>query len=203
MIKRDNIVWKEVEGSKGRYEISNYGDIHRRPFYTLKQGGGKFYYPEKWYPFEKHQVLKNGYQRFRIQGVKESYIHRLVATAFMPEKKEAGLEVNHKNGNKQDNRVENLEWCSHKKNCEHASKTGLINKDSQLRKEKCKIANQKARLSNIKPVVQISTDGIILAVFSSIKEAEKATGVKSCNISRVCRGEKYRKTAGGYCWSYK
>lgn len=76
---------------------------------------------------EYRKVLKpqnaRGYDRVRIQG-KLVYVHRMIAEAFIsnPDNKP---EVNHKNGNKRDNRASNLEWCTRAENIQHADKTGL------------------------------------------------------------------------------
>lgn len=64
-----------------------------------------------------------GYDRVRVQG-RLQYVHRLVAQAFIPNP-ENKPEVNHKNGNKRDNRASNLEWCTRAENIQHADRTGL------------------------------------------------------------------------------
>jgi len=67
----------------------------------------------------------NGYFRVHISKVKEKqYIHRLVASAYLPNK-ENKPQVNHKNGNKSDNRVENLEWVTRCENVQHSYDSGL------------------------------------------------------------------------------
>lgn len=69
----------------------------------------------------------NGYPTARVKIKQKTYnrgVHRLVAEAFLPNP-EGLSQINHKNGNKSDNRVENLEWCTAKENVHHADKIGL------------------------------------------------------------------------------
>ena len=111
-------------------------------------------------------------------------MHRLVGKAFIdnPLNKE---QINHKNGNKTDNRVQNLEWVTNQENMAHAYKfLGRTNKD--------------ASESRKRVVEQLSDDLSVISVFSSIQEAFDKTGIN--NISAVCRG--IRPNAGGYKWRY-
>lgn len=95
-----------------KYLITSKGDIYR----LIKHGKRVFELQAK----RKHN---NEYLRGVIDG-KDVYIHRLVAEAFIPNPHNY-KEINHIDGNKENNNAENLEWCSRKQNCIHAYKTGL------------------------------------------------------------------------------
>lgn len=105
-----NEIWKSIDGWGGRYEISNYGNV-RSLGVQMK--------PNTHY--------KNGYKSilFKMNGIqKRETIHSLVARYFLPNPLNH-KEVNHKDGNKNNNAVENLEWCTRQWNCVHAIKIGL------------------------------------------------------------------------------
>lgn len=89
-----------------KYEISNLGNVRNKITGTVRK-----------------QTNRNGYRKIRINN-KDVNIHKLVAEAFLDGYHE-GLEINHKDGNKANNRADNLEWVTKKENILHAYRTGL------------------------------------------------------------------------------
>lgn len=127
--------------------------------------------------------LRKGYLSCNLSSnnIKKTYnIHQLVAKIFIKNPKRKRL-VNHIDGNKLNNNIDNLEWVSPSENCLHAHKNNLVK--SYKRK-----------------VNQCDKFGNIIMTYDSIKNAEKHTGVNSKHISSVCLGK--RKTSGGYIWKF-
>lgn len=122
-------IWKTIQGYENKYEVSNLGrvkSLERIDRYNRK-------IEEKILAPRKHT---GGYLRVQLSR-KDFYIHRLVAETFIPNP-ENKTQVNHIDGNKHNNRVENLEWCTPLENNLHAVKTGLNKKDRNFM---IKIAN--------------------------------------------------------------
>jgi hypothetical protein len=111
---------------------------------------------------------------------KKCRVHRLVAYAFIPnDNPTEKTDVNHLNEIKDDNRVENLEWVTHKQNMNHGTR------------------NERATKTLSKKVKCVETG----EVFESTHEVERKTGLNQSNICQCCRGKNY-KTVGGYHWKY-
>lgn len=170
--------WRPVEGFEGLYEISSLG--------RLKS------YKES--PAGKILSIKNSkgdYLRIRLQGVgkkeKSISLHRLVAQTFLPNPK--GLDVvNHIDGNKQNNAVSNLEWCTQKYNVRESIKAH----PEQLEPMK------KYNASRTIPVAQYTKSGEFIRLFNSAEEAANELGICERNIRQVASGTAHRKTAGGF-----
>lgn len=117
-------IWKDIKGYEGLYQISNFGNIKS----LVGWNGNK--YIKKYYKREK--ILKKsfsttGYLKIGLKkdGKFKNYkVHRLVAEAFIPNPCNYPI-INHINGNKIDNRIENLEWCTYSYNTKEAYKLGL------------------------------------------------------------------------------
>lgn len=111
-------------------------------------------------------------------------IHRLVAQMFIPNLFNKKC-VNHINGIKTDNRIDNLEWCTYKENSVHSWKNGLQKKTEEIKK----------MIS--RPVICIETG----KEYYGGQDAMNKTGIDKANINKCC--SKKRKTAGGFHWKYK
>lgn len=163
--------YRDIAGYEGLYQVSNYGNI--KSLGNNKSRKEKILKP----------LVKKGYLIVTLykKGVSTNYcVHRLVAQAFIPNP-DAKEQVNHINGIKSDNNVQNLEWNTASENVQHAYDLGLCEKS---RKDKSVM------------VLCITTGEI----YESISEAANQTGTQRSNISKCCNGE--RKTAGGLEWQY-
>ena len=165
--------WKDIDGFEGLYKVSSHGSVKRlgRNERKLK--------PRMCKGYETVCLCKNGIRHNRR-------LNRLVAIAFIPNP-ENKPEVNHKDGNKRNNTVSNLEWCTASENQRHARSTGLS-----------PLGFNNAILS--KPVDMLSKSGELLRTFPSFKEAERQTGISRRNIYSCC--VRKCKTSGGYVWKY-
>lgn len=126
-------------------------------------------------------ITKDGYYKVSLTHngkLKTFLVHQLVAQTFISNPKNYKI-INHKDGNKLNNSVENLEWCTQKENVRHAVKHGLC---------------------NTRKVAQYDLYGNYISDFKSITDASKKTNINKTSIGKVCRLEE--KTAGGYIWKY-
>ena len=162
--------WKDIDDYEGLYQISNLGKIKS----TKRQGtNGGMKKPS----YDKNNYLVVGLIK---NGFKKTFkVHRLVAQAFIPNPNNY-KEINHIDGNKENNVSSNIEWCNRKQNCIHRTKI--------LKK------------GNVKKVGQYDINNNIIKVWSSITEASKKLKIDDSCICDCCRGN--LKTAGGYVWRY-
>ena len=140
----------------------------------------------------------NGYLRIELHenGNRHNYAdHRLVAMQFIPNP-ENKAEVNHKDFNRSNNNVENLEWVTRQENVDHKIK----GRGNTLYQTMVKNALNAVE-SNKKPVLQYDLQNNFLAEHCSMSEAERKTGVNRKSIRFCVRGE--RKSAGGFLWKLK
>jgi hypothetical protein len=115
-----NEIWKDIKGYEGLYQVSNIGRVKRLERYRLNRWGRKSYYPET-----QLALCKDGkkylFVKFTKNKVRVSYkVHRLVGDAFL-EKKKGFNQINHKDFDKNNNIVSNLEWSNDYENQSHKS----------------------------------------------------------------------------------
>lgn len=133
-------------------------------------------------------VDRNGYLSVGLWQdgcVKRKKVHRLVAEAFILNPNNLPC-VNHKDENKQNNKVDNLEWCTVQYNNHYGKNKPTVRA----------IAARKRR------VCQYTADGKLVAVYESACEAQRKTGIMQQNISKCCLQRKSFKTAGGFVWKF-
>ena len=171
--------WREIEGYEGLYMVSNQGRVKslvkwHRILKPLNQGAG--YYSVILY---KDRIARN------------FLVHRLVANAFIPNPENKPC-IDHIDCNRHNNIVSNLKWCTHKENSNNVVTLKKIH-DNNPHRDKFGKDSQ----SHI-PVICIETG----ALYYGTCEASRKTGIDPSSIAKVCRNEKYFKTAGGYHWRY-
>lgn len=136
------------------------------------------------------QILNNkvvnsaGYLRVSILG-RKYFIHRVIAELFVPNP-DNKPEVNHKDGNKTNNKADNLEWVTRSENMKRAYKLGL-QKSSEKQKQAVSKWNKEHR---IKKVYQYDTKGNLLNIFKSQQEAAKILNLSEASISRILNGQR-------------
>ena len=170
-------VWKDITGYEGLYQVSSLGRV--KSLERFKLDGRRC--AER---IMKPSADLGGYLSCELcndgRG-KRFLIHRLVAEAFLqnPDNKR---EVNHINGIKSDNSIENLEWSTSSENTIHAYRHGLEVKPTRA-------------------VLQFDLQGNFIREWASAQEAAPSTGTYKSNICHCCKGR--LKHAGGYIWKYK
>lgn len=190
----ENEEWKDIKGYDGYYQVSNFGRVKRTSFYYVDKYGHKRCRKEKILSQIKN---RHGYLLVHLSkdNVKRHiYVHRLVACSFI-ENPENKPQVNHKNGNKSDNHVSNLEWNTRSENMKHAYVNGLnIPNRSQL--------GRTGLLSGRgKQILQFDKNMNFIRVFYTAKDAAAFIKCHPTSITKCANGE--YKYAHGYIWKWK
>lgn len=195
-------IWKEINGYPN-YQISNFGNVK-----SLKN----------------NKILKFSLEQYKRcslykEGKRKTFrVHRLVANAFIPNPNNYKT-VNHIDGNKYNNCVDNLEWCTLSYNIKHSydmlgrAPYFKSKKHSKETKEKIseKLRNKKKSQEHIenlklskrkksKQIMQFDKQNNFIKTWNCAIEIEENLGIKSSNIIRNCSNK--RPSAGGYVWKY-
>ena len=194
-------IWKDIPGHEGLYQASTIGQIKSL---TCKVGriikqiktipNGRILSPrgkDDWY--NTYILYKDGIASSKIGS-------RLVALTFLPNPENKPC-VNHINGIKHDDRIENLEWVTYKENSVHAINTGLRKNFSSGVRHYLYNKHGKDHPSS-RPVLQLRPNDLkIINEFSSCVEASKSLGCTASSIAMAARKE--RLTLFGFIWEYK
>ena len=180
-------IWKDVPGYEGLYQASNFGRVKRLDTILPDKNGkrvhkkGKILKPSTWHykkTFTKHPGLvvnlwKNGQRKLMT-------VHRIIASTFILNPKNKP-QVNHKDGNRENNRVDNLEWVTQEENMAHS--VYVLNNQTYFPK---------------KPIRCVETGDI----FPSIASAAREYGLNTSTISSVVCHRPQHYTAAGFHWEY-
>ena len=165
-----NEIFKTIEGYP-LYMVSNMGRVKSLNFRRSGKEG-----------IMSPRISGNGHLKVtlrNVDGCKDYLVHRLVAQAFLPNPNNL-VEINHRDENKQNNRLDNLEWCDRKYNVNYGT------------------TKERIGIGNSKPVIQYSKEGRLIRKWDSATKAEKEYNIG--HIIECCKGKV--KTAGGYVWKY-
>lgn len=168
--------WRQIDGHP-KHEVSDLGNIRNKKTGRIM----------------KQFVNSRGYKVLMIDGAAER-VHRLVAKAFIPTE-DYSLDVNHIDGNKTNNTIKNLEWCTRSDNIRHAFKNGLS--QSNLNDSSRRLGNNVMKEKTSRAVEVIETG----VTYPSIKECAKEIGGFRVSISNCCHGKS--KTHRGLHFRFK
>lgn len=166
-------IWKPIAGFEGLYEVSNYGRVKSLTRYKK---------------VIKPIIINRGYYQYQLWHngkCRVAFGHRLVAQAFIPNPDNKPF-VNHKDENKLNNFVENLEWVTHVENCRYG--TAIARRTAHFDYSKRRINNANQIKACSKPIAQYTKDGIFVRNWNSISECARQTGMSVSGISAVVRG---------------
>ena len=182
--------WRDIKGFEGKYMVSNLGRVKSLNYNnTGKEGimkGG-----DDGHGYLQVNLSKDG-------KVKNCRINRLVAQAFL-DNPEGYTDVNHKDEDKTNNCVENLEWCDRSYNINYGTRNKKAGKRISEKLKGRKLAEEhKKKLS--KPVFSVDKESGLIMWWQSAMEASRQTGIAQSNITLCCQGKV--KSAGGHVWFY-
>lgn len=183
-------IWRDIKGYEGCYQVSNFGRVKSLDRYVATTGNssgqrfikGKIKKQNDW-------NIKNGGSYYAVSLSKNNknvryLVHRLVAEAFIPNPDNLPC-INHKDENKYNNNVENLEWCT----IEYNNKYGTARKRG----------SEKTR----KPILKFDTNGNLLKKYISLIVASVEENISKGNLENVCVHRNGKKTLNGFVFMYE
>lgn len=195
--------WKDVPEYEGLYQVSTNGRVKSLKREVTYKDGRKRIFEEK---ILTPRSDKGGYQYVILSKndtPKTFKIHRLVAQCFIPNKSKLP-QVNHKDENKKNNCVSNLEWCSAKYNINYGSCRKRATQSHDYSKSRNKINWKESQAKRVKklykPIWQCKLNGERIKKYRSAKDVNTELGFDASSIAKCCKGK--LKTVHGYVWKY-
>lgn len=167
-------IWKDIPNYEGLYQASNLGKIKNKKTNKVlaKRYDHSGYLSVLLYKRGKYETKK---------------VHRIIAKIFIPNPKNKP-QVNHINGKKDDNNINNLEWVTCQENIIHSYKTGI------------KTNPKYEKHPEAKKVCQYDLQGNLIKIYGSISQARDENNFNSSHIVACCKNK--QKTSNGYIWRY-
>ena len=184
--------WRDIKGFEGQYQVSNMGRVRSLDRIVPTHHNGRRLARGK----VMSPCFSSGYLKvvlYRNNKYNNRLVHRLVAEAFI-EPIEGKTHIDHINGVKTDNRVENLRWVTQAENNRYAHEIGLVDKE-KLRRHGIETVKRYGTATPPKPVIR--NDGV---VFESVSAAARAIGTRQSNVSAVLIGKNH--TCKGYTFKF-
>lgn len=178
-------IWIDIDGYDGYYQVSS-----RCRFRSFKHNKPRIMKQTK----DSQGYLMIGLSKGNVE--KKYMVHNLFAKYFLPNPNNY-KDINHLDFNPLNNKLENLEWCTHKRNMEHAAKK------PGRQWAKNWLGKFGANHNTAKSVKQLDMKtGATIRIYGSTMEAHRELGIQPAHISEVARGNSNRRSAGGYKWEY-
>ena len=191
-------IWKDIPGYEGLYQASTCGRIKSLPHYTMSSVGKKRKFESR---IISQRSVAQGYLQvtlYKSGKSKQCLVHRLILITFTSDKQ--GLEVNHKDENKTNNHLSNLEWVTSKENCNYGTRNMRLSASKKgLDTAKCCDRIGLLNPNSVK-VYALNKDMTINSIYSCYREAGEAIGISESTISRRARHRFKTNVYRGLLW---